>query len=46
MFKNDIEKLADASEKKVQFMSRSPLGYIALAALAGVYLGFGIVLIF
>lgn len=46
MFENDIEKMADASAKKVQFMNRFPLGYIALAALAGVYLGFGIVLIF
>ncbi len=46
MFENDIEKLADASEKKIQFMDRLPLGYLALAALAGAYLGFGIVLIF
>ena len=46
MFENDIEKLADASEKKIQFMNRLPLGYLALAALAGAYLGFGIVLIF
>ena len=46
MFENDIEKLADASEKKVLLMNRLPLAYIALAALAGAYLGFGIVLIF
>jgi len=46
MFENDIEKLADASEKKIQLMNRSPLGYIALSALAGAYLGFGIALIF
>lgn len=46
MFANDIEKLADASEKKIRMMDSSPLGYIALSALAGAYLGFGIVLIF
>ncbi len=46
MFANDIEKLADAAEKKIQMMDRLPLGYLALSALAGAYLGFGIVLIF
>ena len=46
MFANDIEKLADASEKKIRMMDRLPLGYLALSALAGAYLGFGIVLIF
>jgi len=46
MFDNDIEKLADASEKKINLMNRSPLGYVMLSALAGAYLGFGITLIF
>lgn len=46
MFENDIGKLADASEKKIQTMNRFPPGYLALSALAGAYLGFGIVLIF
>jgi nitrite transporter NirC len=46
MFDNDIEKIADASEKKIGLMNRSPLGYVMLSALAGAYLGFGITLIF
>ena len=46
MFDNDIEKLACAAEKKIKAMNDFPLGYIALSALAGAYLGFGIVLIF
>ena len=46
MFENDIEKLAYASEKKIKVMNRFPPGNLALSALAGAYLGFGIVLIF
>ncbi|MBC8284960.1 MAG: formate/nitrite transporter family protein [Nitrospinae bacterium] len=46
MFENDIGKLAYASEKKIKAMDRFPPGYLAMSALAGVYLGFGIVLIF
>lgn len=41
-----MQKIADASEKKIEYMKKSPLGYIILSALAGVYLGFGITLIF
>ena len=46
MFKNEMQKIADASEKKIEYMKKSPLGYIILSALAGIYLGFGITLIF
>jgi nitrite transporter len=46
MFETDIEKLAYTSEKKINMMNRIPHGYLALSALAGAYLGFGIVLIF
>jgi len=46
VFENDIGKLADASEKKIKLMNRFPPGYLAISALAGAYLGFGIVLIF
>ena len=46
MFENDIGKLAYTAEKKVRAMNRFPPGYLALSALAGAYLGFGIVLIF
>lgn len=46
MFKSEIQNITDASEKKIAFMKKSPAGYILLSALAGAYLGFGIVLIF
>lgn len=46
MFKSEMQKLTEASEKKIAFMQRSPLGYLLLSALAGIYLGFGITLIF
>jgi nitrite transporter NirC len=46
MFKSEMQKIADASVKKVEFMKKSPLAYIILSALAGIYLGFGITLIF
>ena len=43
MFKTEMQKISDASEKKIAFMKKSPLSYILLSALAGIYLGFGIV---
>lgn len=46
MFDNEINKMAEASEKKVGYMKRSPLGYLLLSMLAGAYVGFGIILIF
>jgi nitrite transporter NirC len=46
MYKIEMQKISDASEKKIAFMKKSPLSYILLSALAGIYLGFGIVLIF
>ncbi|MBT4375088.1 MAG: formate/nitrite transporter family protein, partial [Nitrospina sp.] len=46
MFKSEMQKIADSSVKKVEFMKKSPLGYLLLSALAGIYLGFGITLIF
>ena len=46
MFETDVEKLATSSENKIKLMNRFPPGYLALSALAGAYLGFGVVLIF
>jgi nitrite transporter len=46
MFKSEMQKISDASEKKIEYMKKSPLGYLILSALAGIYLGFGITLIF
>ena len=46
MFKTEMQKISDASEKKIDFMKKSPISYVLVSALAGIYLGFGIVLIF
>ncbi|QPJ66485.1 MAG: formate/nitrite transporter family protein [Candidatus Nitrohelix vancouverensis] len=46
MYTEEIQAMSNAAENKVVFMNRSPMGYFLLSALAGVYLGFGIVLIF
>ncbi len=46
MFKSEMQKIADASVKKIEYMRKSPVGYLILSALAGIYLGFGITLIF
>ena len=40
MFEADIEKMDDASEKKIKMKNRFSQGYLALSALAGAYLGF------
>jgi nitrite transporter NirC len=41
-----VEKVAVAADGKAAMMRRSPLGYFVLSLLAGVYVGFGIILIF
>src|ERR671936_640585 len=41
-----VEKIAVAAESKAAALRRAPLSYFVLSALAGVYVGFGIVLIF
>ena len=46
MYNADVQRMVDVSAKKVAYLEGSPLGYVILAALAGVYLGFGITLIF
>jgi nitrite transporter NirC len=46
VFAEEINKITGVAEKKIQYMQQSPLGYVLLSALAGIYLGFGIVLIF
>ena len=42
----DHERIAGVAAKKWSFFERSPGGYLILSALAGIYLGFGIALIF
>ncbi|HLG44552.1 MAG TPA: formate/nitrite transporter family protein [Nitrospirales bacterium] len=46
MYNAEVQRMVEGSAKKVAYLEGSPLGYIILAALAGVYLGFGITLIF
>ncbi|OGW28994.1 MAG: nitrite transporter NirC [Nitrospinae bacterium RIFCSPLOWO2_12_FULL_47_7] len=46
MYADDIKKMLGMAEKKIDYMRKSPIGYLLLSALAGVYVGFGIVLIF
>ena len=46
MHKVDLERMVQSAKKKVEFQQTSPLGYVILSILAGVYLGFGITLIF
>jgi nitrite transporter NirC len=41
-----VEKMAVAAEGKAAVMRKSPLAYLILSALAGAYVGFGIILIF
>jgi nitrite transporter len=46
MFREEINKVTAAAENKIEYMQASPAGYLVLSALAGIYVGFGIVLIF
>src|SRR5207253_6636164 len=46
MYTQDVQRMVEVSVKKVAYLELSPFGYMILAALAGVYLGFGITLIF
>lgn len=42
----DHERIAEVAAKKWSYFERSPGGYLILSTLAGIYLGFGIALIF
>ena len=46
MYTPDVQRMVEASARKVAYLERAPVGYMILSALAGVYLGFGITLIF
>lgn len=46
MVSADVECMVQTSVKKIEYQQRSPGGYLILSALAGVYLGLGICLIF
>lgn len=46
MYKDEINIIAEAAGKKIAFLNRSRLKYLTASALAGLYVGFGILLIF
>src|SRR5438067_13901506 len=46
MTEDTIIAAAAAAQKKLAYLKSNPIGYFILSALAGVYVGFGIVLIF
>ncbi len=46
MFADEIKTIAETASKKLKYMESAPMGYLVLSALAGIYVGFGIILIF
>ncbi|QPJ63598.1 MAG: formate/nitrite transporter family protein [Candidatus Nitronauta litoralis] len=46
MFQAEINNLNEIAQNKIKYLDRSPLGYFVLSCLAGIYVGFGILLIF
>lgn len=46
MFKEEYNSISNAAASKVALLKNNPLGYFVLAALAGMYVGFGVLLIY
>lgn len=46
MYREEVEAFGNASEGKIKLLSQNPLGYFISSILAGIYVGFGILLIF
>jgi nitrite transporter len=46
MYNEEMEAFVNASEGKLKLLSKNPLGYFIASMLAGIYVGFGILLIF
>ena len=46
MFKEEVNAVCNASFAKINFLKSNPLGYFIASMLAGIYVGFGILLIF
>lgn len=46
MTEDSVQAVAEAARKKGEYLRSHPLGYLILSAMAGVYVGFGIILIF
>lgn len=46
MYQTEIDRYNEISKNKVDYLGKSPTGYFILSCLAGIYVGFGILLIF
>ncbi|WP_215507823.1 formate/nitrite transporter family protein [Peptoniphilus sp. EMRHCC_23] len=46
MFRKEVESVAQAAADKVRFLNENPTGYFASSLLAGMFIGFGILLSF
>ena len=46
MYLESVRNMASAATKKVAYLERSKISYLIAAALAGAYVGLGIILIF
>jgi len=46
MYYEEVKKISDAAQVKSEFLKRSPAKYLLSSAFAGMYVGFGILLIF
>lgn len=46
MFREEYNAVCNAAAAKVALLKNNPLGYFVLSMLAGIYVGFGILLIF
>lgn len=46
MFQNDLNAVAQAAQNKARLLKNNPLGYWISAMLAGLFIGFGVILVF
>ena len=46
MFNDEVSTIAKSAEGKINFLKTNPIGYFIAAMFAGMYVGFGIILIF
>ena len=46
MFNDEVNVVAKVAEGKIKFLKTNPIGYFIASMLAGMYVGFGIILIF
>ena len=46
MYRDEITAIGNAARTKVEFLKKNPVGYLLASILAGMFIGFGILLIF